>query len=320
MMQNLLNTTAASLRKAALNQEAKNYILNINVLFQVLKRAADRYIGGETLEETLSKVHLQNGLGYRCGIEFMGENTSTTEEATRATNEFLLACSAINTDGLNAALSLDLSHIGLTLSSEFCLENLSLICSAAASNNIEVTISAEGTEKTDRVLNTYLAASKVFGNLSITIQVYLHRSKDDLQEVMKCPGRIRLVKGAFDTPPGLSLARGEELNERYLDFLSQLLLKKNKCAIATHDPYIQQQAKKIITSCHAEKGQYEFESLYGIQPGQLKQLKDEGHPTKVYFVYGKEWYLYLCNRIAENPLSLFTAVNDIIDPGNNSLV
>jgi proline dehydrogenase len=316
-MNKLLKAAATSLRKAAMNEQAKAYVLNNNVIFNILKRAADRYIGGESLDEIVHKVHVHNLQGYRCGIEFMGENTLTSDEANLATQEFLQACSRIKTDKLNAALSLDLSHIGLSVSPELCQENLSLICAAAAQENIEVTISAEGADKTDLVLNTYLIASKKFKNLSVTLQAYLHRSKDDLQELMKTEGRIRLVKGAFETPAGLSLGRGPGLNERYLDFLDQLILRKHKFAVATHDSLIQQEAIKIIENENVETDQYEFESLFGIQTKLLANLKDEGHPTKIYFVYGREWYLYLCNRIAESPMNLFTALNDIVNAKNS---
>jgi proline dehydrogenase len=312
-MNELLNAAAASLRKAAMNQEAKEYILHNEILFKTLKKAADRYIGGENLDETLAKVVFQNEKGYRCGIEFMGENTLTVTEAKQATAEFLRACHRVKAVQLNAALSLDLSHIGLSISEALCMENLQEICEAAAAGNIEVTISAEGPDKTDAVLDTYLQASNLFSNLSITLQAYLHRTKDDFQEVIKRNGRIRLVKGAFETPTELSLPRGAALNERYLEFLDKLLINDHKCAIATHDPYIQQQAEQLIILHQPDLVQYEFESLYGIQSDQLAALKRREHPVKMYFVYGQQWYLYLCNRIAEYPLNLFTALNDIVN-------
>ena len=64
--------------------------------------------------------------------------------------------------------------------------------------------------------------------------------------------------------------------------------------------------------CRVKSDSYEFESLFGIQSGHLMRLKEEGHPAKIYFVYGKEWYLYLCNRLAEYPLNVFQALNDIL--------
>ena len=72
----LLKQISTGLRKAALNQETKAYILSNPVLFNTLKKAADRYIGGDTLTETIDKVKNQNKNGFKCSIEFMGESTA----------------------------------------------------------------------------------------------------------------------------------------------------------------------------------------------------------------------------------------------------
>jgi proline dehydrogenase len=121
-----------------------------------------------------------------------------------------------------------------------------------------------------------------------------------------------MVKGAFETAKNLSMPRGAQLDEVYLNYVDQLLQHHQKCSIATHHHQIQQGAKLLIQKYNTNKDLYEFESLYGIQTAQLATLRDEGHPSKLYFVYGKEWYLYLCNRIAEYPLNLFTALSDIV--------
>ncbi len=56
----------------------------------------------------------------------------------------------------------------------------------------------------------------------------------------------------------------------------------------------------------------EIEMLYGIRPDMLSDLKNKGHNARVYLTYGKEWYLYLCHRIAEYPENLYHAVMDMI--------
>ena len=86
-MNEALEQGARALRKAALNLEAKEYILNNHVVFSVMKKAANRYIGGETLGDTITKVQQQNKQGFACSIEFMGESTLTVQEATAATQE-----------------------------------------------------------------------------------------------------------------------------------------------------------------------------------------------------------------------------------------
>jgi proline dehydrogenase len=72
------------------------------------------------------------------------------------------------------------------------------------------------------------------------------------------------------------------------------------------------ESKKLIQQYQTKSDYYEFESLFGIQNEQLIRLQQEGHPAKVYFVYGKEWYLYLCNRLAEYPQNVFRALSDIV--------
>lgn len=310
----LLKTGSEALRKAALNEKAKEYILRNKPIYELLKKAAERYIGGETLEETIPKVKKKNLEGFQCSVEFMGENTHSEEEANKATEEFLKVCQAIASHELDSVIALDLSHIGLSVSKELAFQNLIAICEAAKKANTEVTISAEGADKTDAVLETYRRASPLYANLGITLQAYLYRSENDLKELLKEQGRIVIVKGAFRTPEGLSMPRGEKLDKVYLEFVEKLLSQNHKCSIATHHDKIQQEAKKLIRKYNPAKEMYEFESLYGVQNEQLAALKNEGHPAKIYFVYGKEWYLYLCNRLAENPLNIFRALEDITEP------
>ena len=223
----LLNLGSEALRKAALNQDAKNFILSNKVLFQVLKKAANRYIGGDTLEETVVKVRAQNQSEFKCSIEFMGEDTVTEEEAIFAKDEFVKICREIKKEKLSSVVSLDLSHIGLNISKELCTDHLNIICQEALKADTDVMISAEGHEKTDHVIDIYKTSSRIQKNVGITLQAYLFRSKDDFKELIKEKGKIRLVKGAFETPKGLSLPRGEELDKVYLGYLDQLLSKKS---------------------------------------------------------------------------------------------
>lgn len=311
-MDQLLQTGATALRKAALNEKAKEFILKNEVLFYTFKRAADRYIGGETLEETIPKVIQQNKNGLKCSIEFMGESTYVEQEANRATDEFVRICQEIKRLGLNSTVSLDLSHIGLAISKDLGYSNLERICQEALKSDIEVIISAEEVDRTDAIIDTYKHISKVYRNVAITLQAYLYRTKDDFKDLINEEGRIRVVKGAFEVSKELAMPRGEQLDEVYLEYVDQLLSRNHKCSIATHHEKIQQKATELIRIHQPDRNTYEFESLYGIRTEQLLALKEEGYPAKLYFVYGKEWYLYVCNRIAEYPLNIFQALDDIV--------
>lgn len=99
-------------------------------------------------------------MGFKCSIEFMGESTRTVKEALEAKDEFVNICQTIHNQNLNSTVSLDLSHIGLAISEDLCFENISVICKAAGDK--EVIISAEGTERTDAILELYKKLPKIF--------------------------------------------------------------------------------------------------------------------------------------------------------------
>jgi len=94
-----------ALKKAALNEQAKAYLMENEALFRVVKRAADRYIGGESLEETVPKEIEGNRKGLKCSIEFMGESTSTAAEAHAATDEFVRIADVIHGRQLRSTIS-----------------------------------------------------------------------------------------------------------------------------------------------------------------------------------------------------------------------
>ncbi len=301
-----------ALKKAALNEEVKTYLLQNPLLYNLLLKAARRYIGGETLEQALETRQKLQANGFATSLEFMGESVSTTDEANEATQEFLKIIKALKVENKPDRVSLDLSHLGLFLDKKLGTENFTLLAKACENSQIDLFISAEGMDRTDEILNTYLMFSKEFPNINITLQAYLHRSKQDLEQILQnSRGKIRLVKGAFDGPKELHLPRSTELNKRYLELFETLVRAGRYCSIATHDPKLLEQILAIIKQNNIS--QYEFEMLYGIGTETLQKLKEQSHPCRHYIVYGKEWYLYLCNRIAENPDNVFKALVDIIE-------
>ncbi len=57
---------------------------------------------------------------------------------------------------------------------------------------------------------------------------------------------------------------------------------------------------------------FEFEVLVGLGDAQIDQLRGWGYPTRGYVVYGREWHLYVCHRLAEEPARIFQALADVV--------
>jgi proline dehydrogenase len=307
----LLKIGTKALKKAALNEEAKSFVLQNERLFKTLKKAANRYIGGETLEETILSIRKLNDSGYLVTTDFMGESIRNEKDAVEATNEFVRFAKFVKNENINSSISLDLSHIGLLVSNELTKENLKLICEEARKANQEVIISMEGTDRTNQILDIYKETLKTHLNLGVTVQAYLHRTKEDFKELLQLSGSIRIVKGAYDAPKNLSISRGPKLDEIYLEYMEQLLKNNHPCSIASHHDTIHQETTRLIDKYSPKN--YVLERLLGICNEELTLYKDKGYRCRIYVVYGKEWYLYLCNRWAEYPLNLFRGLADIVE-------
>ena len=58
----------------------------------------------------------------------------------------------------------------------------------------------------------------------------------------------------------------------------------------------------------------EFETLIGLGTEQIDGLQRRGFATREYEVFGEDYFLYVLNRIAEEPVRLFQAVADLMAP------
>ena len=283
------------------------------VWFAVLQRAAMRYIGGTTLEACLQTIKTINAQGHAATADYMGESTRTEALAHIETEHFLKLVQAIFDQQLNCSISLDLSHIGLAVEPALGVANASRIALAARAKGYEVMISMEGSERTDDTLQAHRQLCEKFDHVGITVQARMKRTPADLDKLLALPGRIRLVKGAYEEADDVAHAPGSEaLKTAYRDIAARLMTSGHKCSIGTHDLEQLDWAHAVMQSSNPRPSNatVEFETLMGLGPQATASMLERGYQTRQYVVYGKEWFLYVCHRIAENPNRLFDAFAD----------
>ncbi|GGA13924.1 proline dehydrogenase [Paenibacillus marchantiophytorum] len=300
-----------ALKSIARNEHIQTYIQESKDLYPLFFRAAQRFITGETRDKAVSEALDFKWKGYAVSLEYIGENTTTQEACELAQEEYLKLIRTSGESGLQATISLDLSHIGLTVNPELSRDHLAQLAQEAARYGSTVMISAEESAKTDQILEIYKHVGDKFPNVGITLHAQLHRTESDLLDIKSYPGRIRIVKGAYQEPQEIALPRSEELNERYLHLTKLLVASGRPVSIASHDEVIIEAARK---RGYLAQPNVEIEMLYGIRPDLLKKLKEAGCRTKVYVLYGKEWHLYVCHRLSEFPPNLYRALADIAAP------
>ncbi|MGC5014242.1 proline dehydrogenase family protein [Streptosporangium sp. DT93] len=299
---------AQVLRTLALDEDLKWRVPADPVLGPIARRVARRFVAGDDLEDALGRVAEIIASGHRANAEYMGESCRDPERARAETDVFVDAAHRLPR---GCSVSLDLSHIGLAIDRELALENAVRIARATAATGREMVVSAEGSDRTDAVLAVHRALCEHFDHVGITVQARLHRTGDDLEALLTLPGRIRLVKGAFLEPEDVAYAREDAaLPAAYLRHAETLADSGHVCSFATHDRDLIDRIDHHLGGKGHESAPWEFETLLGLGPDRLAAMAERGHPTREYVVFGTEWWLYVCNRLAEDPRRLFQALAD----------
>lgn len=307
---------AEQLRKLALNEEVKARFCSDPLLRPLMHRVSARYVAGQSVDDVLRRVQQINDRGHAASAEFMGESCRDESKANTETEVFLTLIQGVAQRNLNCSISFDLSHIGSVVDPDLGYHNANRIAAAAAAAGREVMISMEAEDRTDHIYATYerLHTEAKRTNVGITVPVRLHRTDADLPRLMAYPGRIRLVKGAYPYPEDVAYSRNSpEVPARFRRFATELLIGGRKCSIATHDQSIQNDLASLIVERGCDARSYEFESLIGLGAEQLDELRRRGFPTREYAVFGEEHFLYVLNRIAEEPLRVYQALVDLLD-------
>ena len=314
-MSTLVDQAATALRTLALDEGAKEKFCNDPLLRPYMHKVSQRYVAGQTVGEALQRVEQIIAQGHAASAEYMGESVRDEAFAMAETEVFMELVRAIGQRNLNCSISFDLSHVGTLVDQELGYRNARRIALAAAEINREVMISMEAHDRADHIYDIYarLHREDDLRNVGITVPAKRHRTAQDLPKLMKIPGRIRLVKGAFLEPEAISYHRNSpELAEAYRRYAKELLSSGHKCSIATHDRSIQHDISALILEERIDPRWFEFESLIGLGTDQINTLRQRGFPTREYAVFGEEHFLYVLNRIAEEPSRVYQAIVDLM--------
>jgi len=262
---------------------------------------ANKYIAGDKLSDGINKVQELNRKNMIATMDVLGESIKDKKEAIQSKDESIEVLDAIGKNKLNSTLSVKLTMLGLQLDYDFCLSLFTEIAQYAKELNNFVRIDMEDSSVTDSTLQIYRDIRKQFDNVGIVIQVYLRRSKEDVIKLTDMNADFRLCKGIYIEPESIAFQKRNEIRENFLKLIRIVLEKKSYCGIATHDDYVIDGSKKIITELGLKKEDYEFQMLLGVKEKLRDKIVTEGHKMKIYVPFGERWYEYSIRRFKENP-------------------
>jgi len=275
---------------------------------------ARRFIPGETLEEALAASAELGRAGRRVSLNHLGENVRTVEEAERARQSYIHMVRELDAKGLDANISIKLTQLGLDLDRDLCRKLAADIAAVADSLGRTIEIDMEGTAYTDATLDIFEAVGRRFTNVGLALQAYLYRSEKDLERLAPLHPKIRLVKGAYREPPALAYQKKSDVDANYRRLLDRLLAPTASGffpAIATHDPAMLDYAREQLGRHGWTPERYEFQMIYGVRRDLQQQLREQGHPLRIYVPFGTEWCPYFMRRLAERPANCWFVLRSL---------
>ena len=289
-------------------------------------RAASRFVAGSTVQEAISAVTELNGRGIKVTLDHLGESTTTSEEAVKASSDILELLDQIHESQICSNVSVKLTQIGLALDDALCEKNLEQILARARQYQNFVRIDMEDTPYTEKTIGMYRRMrQKGFENTGIAIQSYLYRSEKDTRELVGEGARFRLIKGAYKEPANLAFPKKADVDANF-DRLAQIMidgalalgsipLSGDGCippipAIGSHDEKRLAFAKSYAEKVGLPKQAMEFQMLYGIRRDLQEKCLQEGYPVRIYVPYGTHWYPYFMRRLAERPANAWFFISN----------
>jgi proline dehydrogenase len=265
----------------------------------LVRRVAARYIAGVRVEEALDAVRRLADQGCVGTVDILGEHAGREEQALAAADAYEDVLRRLEAARLPAGVSVKPTALGLGVDRALCLAILRRLAGTAARSGRFVRVDMEESTWTSGTLELVREAHAEQPNVGAVIQARLRRSEDDLGPLIAERISVRLCKGIYLEAPEVAYTDFTEIRERYLRLLDRTLEAGIFVGIATHDPFLVEEALRLLQPRPAAR--YEFQMLMGVGEALRARLVAAGHRVRVYVPYGQDWYPYSVRRLQENP-------------------
>lgn len=274
--------------------------------YRFVKRAVKRFMPGETLAEAMGAADALEKAGFGTLITELGENVDTAAQARKVVAEYMEMLAEIDKRGLEAEVSVKLTHLGLDQGVDMAINHTLEIAKSAKGI---VWIDMEYSSYVDRTIEVYRGVQDQVENVGLCLQSYLFRTEDDFEALLPLKPNIRLVKGAYMEPPEVAHPGKAAVDGAYRKIASRMMRERHagrmgRVCIGTHDSKMISDAGRVAYELGMPKGEWEVAMLYGIRTEEQKRLLSQGIPTRVLISYGAHWFPWYMRRLAERPANV----------------
>lgn len=270
---------------------------------------ARQFLAGETAPEAIAHATQLNEQNVGAILNLLGEHYDDRRDAVADARAYRNLIVDIDRADLRACISVKPTQLGLDISEECFQKNLAEVVSEASERDVFVWIDMEDYETTDATLDAFEHHAHDYDGLGVCVQANLRRTADDLERLATVPGKVRLVKGAYNPPASVAYQESERIERAMRDNLRFMFRAfDNGVALGSHDP-------KLVTlaaDLHATYGTpYELQFLMGVRTGAQYDLANH-HEMWQYAPYGNRWLSYFYRRLTERRENIGFAVRALL--------
>ena len=267
----------------------------------IVGKVAKRYVAGEEVSDAVRTIRELNDEGAMATVDVLGEEVRDPSKAREAVDQYLGLLETIDTESLDANVSIKPTMLGLKIDEEMCLDNIGAIVRRASELDNFVRIDMEDHTCTDATLRIYRRLFEEIGHVGVVLQAYLHRTVHDINDLLPLGPNIRLCKGIYREPRAIAWKQYETVRANFISTMEKLLAGGAYVGIATHDVHLVWAGMTAVDRLGLDRQDYEFQMLYGVDPELRRIILDQGHRLRVYVPFGRDWYPYSMRRLRENP-------------------
>jgi proline dehydrogenase len=266
---------------------------------------ARHYVAGDDLRAALVRIESLRQAGFGTILDVLGEAVSSEAGARDASAEYMRALAGLRDVDPDCPISVKPTHLGLLVDQDLCAELLESLCQAAEADDRAVRFEMEDAPTIDSTLEVFEAVASRHAHLGCVLQSRLFRTSADTERLLRLGRSLsaRVVKGIYLEPPAIAWQDDEEISRQFVGLVEQLLDGGAQVGLATHDDRLAARCLEVLAArgLGPDSGRYEFQCLMGVRPKFAADLREQGHPVRVYVPYGRDWYAYSMRRLTRNP-------------------
>ncbi|MFH1010411.1 MAG: proline dehydrogenase family protein [bacterium] len=263
---------------------------------------SQRYIAGDKLEDAVRVVRELNRDGMMATLDVLGEEVKSREEARAAADTYKKVLAVIQSEKLDANVSVKLTQMGLKLDPKFCREIFREVVREARERGIFVRMDMEDSGCTEETLAMYDELRREFSLVGVALQAYLRRTVCDADSLLRDgKANFRLCKGIYVEPRLIAYKNRELINRNFTLALERMLQGGAYVGIATHDERLVWEGMRLVRELGLPQDRYEFQMLLGVDAELRRIILAAGHRLRIYVPFGDKWYPYSMRRLRENP-------------------